>query len=117
MPGPHYAPDPPLEEATVLIANLRLGLVFVTAPCRIVYVTDDKDSFGFAYGTLPGHPDRGEEAFHVRRGTDGEVRFDIVAFSRPADVLVRLVAPVARLVQKHVTNDYLYGVQRYVAQR
>jgi uncharacterized protein (UPF0548 family) len=34
---------------------------------------------------LTGHPERGEEAFHVERSTDGEVTFGVVAFSRPAD--------------------------------
>jgi len=109
-------PAPVLQEGTVLIATLRLGLVFVTTPCRIVYVTDEKDSFGFAYGTLPGHPERGEEAFHVRRRANGEIRFDIAAFSRPADLLVRLGSPVAVLVQHRVTKGYLDGVRRYVAE-
>jgi len=109
-------PTPALREGTVLITTVRLGLVFVIAPCRIVYVTDEKDSFGFAYGTLPGHPERGEEAFHIRRRADGEIRFDIAAFSRPADLLVRLGSPVAVLVQHRVTEGYLDGVRRYVAE-
>ena len=37
-----------------------LGLL--RAPCRVVYVIDEPDVRGFAYGTLPGHPES-------RRGT------------------------------------------------
>lgn len=85
------------------------------APSEIVYVTDDADRFGFAYGTLPGHPERGEEAFHVMRSTDDEVSFGVIAFSRPADLLGHVGGPVARAVQNRVTNACLEGVRRYVA--
>ncbi len=108
-------PAPALEEGTDLIAVLRLGPAFVTTPCRIAYVTDEEDAFGFGYGTLPGHPERGEEAFHLRRGPGGEIRFEIVSFSRPADLLARLGSPVALVTQKWVTRRYLQGVRGYVA--
>ena len=108
---------PAITEGTVLLATVRIGPVSVTTPCRIVYVTDDEDSFGFAYGTLPGHPERGEEALHIRRGAGGEIRFDVVAFSRPADPLARLGGPVARVLQKRVTKGYLEGMRRYVSER
>jgi uncharacterized protein (UPF0548 family) len=108
---------PALREGAVVISTIRIGVVFVTAPCRIVYVTDEGDCFGFAYGTLPGHPECGEEAFHVRRGKGGEIRFDLVAFSRPAEALARLGSPVARIIQRRVTKGYLEGVRRYVRER
>jgi uncharacterized protein (UPF0548 family) len=69
-----------------------------------MYVTDDEDCVGFACGTLPRHPERGEEAFHVRRAADGEVTFDIVAFSRPADPLTQSGAPLGRAIQSRVTR-------------
>jgi len=102
---------PPLEPGTVLAVSMRTGPIWVTAPCRIVYVTDESDRFGFGYGTLPGHPERGEESFHVARKGNGSVTFDIVAFSRPADLLARLGAPITRKVQNDVTNRYLLGLR------
>ena len=51
---------------------------------------------GFAYGTLPGHPENGEEAFVVSMSPDQVVRFEIQAFSRPGGPLVRLVGPIGR---------------------
>ena len=62
--------EAPLECGTVVIATAKAGPLFVVAPCRIVYATLDTDRFGFAYGTLPGHPERGEEAFHVARSAE-----------------------------------------------
>ena len=77
-------------------------------------MTDEPQRFGFAYGTLPGHPEVGEEAFHVVLDDDATVSAEIVAFSRPGDLLTRLAGPVARGAQKAVTRRYLAGIQRYV---
>ena len=46
---------------------------------------DEPQSAGFGYGTLPGHPERGEEAFEVEMGADGRVFLTITAFSRHAN--------------------------------
>lgn len=86
---------------------LRLGPVRLRAPCRVVLVVDEPTVQGFAYGTLPGHPERGEELFQVRLSPGGDVHLDIVAFSRPARWFSRLGAPAARLVQARVTCRYL----------
>ncbi len=107
--------NPPLVTGTVVVVTFHLGPVHFVAPCRIVYVTDEADRFGFGYGTLPGHPERGEEAFHVRRDEAGVVTFGIVVFSCPGDWLTRIGSPIARAVQRRVTKGYLEGVRRYIA--
>jgi uncharacterized protein (UPF0548 family) len=108
-----YPAAAPVTVGTEVIATVRLGLAFIVASCRVVYVTAEPDRFGFAYGTLPGHPERGEEAFLVTRHGDGTVRFEIVAFSRPATVMARMGGPLSRLVQNRTTRLYLDGVRRY----
>lgn len=80
-------------------------------PCRVVYVIDEPERVGFAYGTLPGHPERGEEAFLLER-TGGSTTFTITAFSRPATIAARLGAPVARRVQDMMTERYLASLAR-----
>ena len=104
----------PLEVGTTVLVVVPLGPATVVAPCRIVAATDEPDRVGFAYGTLPGHPEAGEEAFHVVRAA-GRTRFEIVAFSRPADPMVRLVPPLARFVQARYTDRYVAGLRRFVA--
>ena len=71
------------------MAVLRLGRrrLAVSAPVRVVYVVDEPRRRGFAYGTLPGHPESGEEAFVVELQEDDEVTFTVTAFSRPASTL------------------------------
>jgi len=81
------------------------------APCRVVYVTDQPNRRGFAYGSLPGHAVSGEEMFGVRYDpADEGVYSEVVAFSRPATWWSRLGAPVLTLAQRVVTDRYLTAV-------
>ncbi len=84
-----------------------VGPVRVAIPCRVVRVVDEPATCGFAYGTLPGHPEQGEESFTIHHDRAGSVTLEIVAFSRPGRWWSRLGAPVARVVQRRVTNRYL----------
>jgi uncharacterized protein (UPF0548 family) len=87
-------------------AKLRMALWPFPIPARVVYVIDEPSRHGFAYGTLPGHPERGEEAFVVERLADGSVWLVIRAFSRPAGPLSWIGYPVARLLQALYTARY-----------
>jgi len=91
-------------ETVVLL--LRAGL-WAPAPCRVVYVIDEPGRVGFAYGTLPGHPECGEVSFMLLAESDGHVRFVIRSFSRPVDPLALIGAPLARLAQTRVTRRYI----------
>jgi uncharacterized protein (UPF0548 family) len=72
--------------------------------CRIVYVVDEEvpiKRFGFAYGTLAEHAESGEERFTIEwNREDDRVWYDILAFSRPRQMLARLGYPLSRLLQK-----------------
>lgn len=106
--------DASITAGTTLVASRNFGPVIIAAPCRVVYKTDEPTRFGFAYGTLPGHPEKGEEAFHVVLHRDGSVTAEIVAFSFPDDLLTRVASPVARQIQKAATRRYLEGIRNYV---
>jgi uncharacterized protein (UPF0548 family) len=99
-----------VEKGAVAVLRLGWSALGIDAPVRVVYVVDEERRSGFAYGTLPGHPERGEEAFVVELLGDGSVRFTISAFSRPASLLARLGGPVSRIVQSRVTNRYLRAI-------
>jgi uncharacterized protein (UPF0548 family) len=84
----------------------RLAGLYVTAAGRVVYLISEPERRGFAYGTLPRHPEQGEEAFElVRDGT--RIMFRITAFSRPRHPFARLGAPVSRMIQARTTRAYL----------
>ena len=100
------ADQPPRESNTVLVVT-KLGPLKVIAPCRVLWTVDGPDRAGFGYGTLPGHPESGEEAFLVERDGAGDVWAVVRAFSRPATWYSKLGSPVARMVQSKVTDGYL----------
>jgi uncharacterized protein (UPF0548 family) len=99
-------------EATTDVAAVGSEVVVhlgpLRAPCRVVYVVDDPDRRGFAYGTLPGHAETGEERFAVRYdpATD-EVFAEVTAFSRHATWWSRLGSPVTSVAQRVITDRYL----------
>jgi uncharacterized protein (UPF0548 family) len=96
----------------------RVGPLRVAAPCRVVGVVDEPGRrAGFAYGTLPGHPECGEEAFLAEAGGDGDVWFVVRAFSRAGVWWSKVGAPVARVVQRRVTDRYLRAGEALVHSR
>lgn len=99
-------------EGVVVVSFLGAGPVILRIPCRVVYVVDEPNRQGFGYGTLPGHPEIGEEAFTVRLTATGEVRANIRAFSRPGTLLTRAAGPVGRLAQSFFTTRYISSLRR-----
>jgi uncharacterized protein (UPF0548 family) len=98
---------PLLSAGDTVLLRIPLGPLRFTAPARVVYVVAESNRVGFAYGTLPGHPEDGEEAFVVDRMDDGSVWITITAFSRPASRWWWVVYPVLRVVQEYYTRRYL----------
>ncbi|HEX7349966.1 DUF1990 domain-containing protein, partial [Brachybacterium sp.] len=72
----------PLREGTEVHLRPGLGPLRLTAPCRVLWLVDEPDRQGFAYGTLPGHPESGIEQFTVTRTATGLVRFHLDVVSR-----------------------------------
>lgn|SRR5512140_348655 len=90
----------PIAEGEVAGVLLRTFGVWFLCSARIVYVINEPRRFGFAYGTLPGHAERGEERFLVEWLADDSVWYDLDAFSRPRYWLARLGYPLARRLQR-----------------
>jgi uncharacterized protein (UPF0548 family) len=100
-----------VDEGSVAVVRIGTRQVGLDAPVRVVvYVVDEPGRRGFAYGTLAGHPERGEEAFVVEMRDDESVVFAITAFSQPVTRLARLGGPVTRAAQSLVTERYLRAV-------
>src|SRR3712207_9182458 len=67
------ATGPAGEPGTVVVLTAGLPRLGYDIPCRVVWARTAGDERGFAYGTLPGHPESGEEAFLVRLEPGGSV--------------------------------------------
>ena len=109
--GLHIAADGPIAVGTNVAFSAPLPIGFIDGTCRIVLVVDEPNRYGFAYGTLPVHPERGEEAFVVSRDDPGNVRLDIDAVSRPVQPLARLVPPFADHLQNRAVRRYLAAMR------
>lgn len=104
---------PRTGDAVGVGAPLPGGVGCAVAVCRVVGTVDEEDRRGFAYGTLPLHPERGEEAFLLERSGD-LVGFRVVAFSRRRHWMARAGAPVTKAVQRATLRRYLAGLSAAV---
>lgn len=102
---------------TVVIIVNHLGFYSIN-PNRIVYTFDDVGDvsrFGFAYGTVEGHAESGEERFSVEfDSATGEVRYHILAFSRPRHPLAKLGYPYTRFLQRHFALASMEAMRKSV---
>jgi len=103
----------PLVEGTVAVLRLGVGVLAMRAPVRVVRVIDEPWRAGFVYGTLPGHPEQGEESFVVTHHSDNQVILTVKAFSRPSSRLARIGGPITRLVQSWITRRYLLSAAEH----
>ncbi|WP_175412091.1 DUF1990 family protein [Streptomyces sp. TRM64462] len=93
-------------EAVRAVPGVRLtvavgaGPVEYGVPCEVVWTAYEENRTGFAYGTLQGHPERGEESFVVDLRPDGSVWFTVTAFSRPARWYSRAAGPLVPVLQR-----------------
>lgn len=111
------ADSPTAVPGARVVSGFGVGPLRLNAPCEVVWVHEPSpdgvpQSAGFGYGTLPGHPARGEESFEVEINSQGEVRLRIRAFSRPANWFYAAGGMVTRAAQRLVTGRYIEGARR-----
>ena len=101
----------PAAPGQVVATLARVAGIWFLNPCRVVYAEES----AFAYGTLPGHVERGEERFAIRYDSVSEqVYYEITAFSRPAALLAQLGLPFARRTQKRFAASSGEALRRAV---
>lgn len=104
-----YPAAPPIRTGeNVAVVARWFHLYFVNA-CRIVDTIHEHlpmQRYGFSYGTLADHAERGEERFLVEwdRHSD-EVWYDLLAFSQPNQVAARIGYPFARRLQRRFAAE------------
>jgi len=86
---------------------------------RILYVVDEsteaRERYGFAYGTVPHHVERGEELFTVEwRHADDSVWYVVTAVSRPLHWLARLAHGYARRTQRRFAAEAVRHMRKVV---
>lgn len=112
-----YPAAPEMLVGTTVVMSLRVLMLYVIVADRIVAIIDEPDAFGFAYGTLATHAERGEESFIVRGPSSGELTFEIAAFSRPQSAVSWLLLPLVRRLQRRAVNAFFVGMQHALDDR
>ena len=111
----HGAEAQPSTGQVVATLTPYLGLWFLN-PCQVVYTEladDSANETAFAYGTLSGHVEAGEERFSVGFDpTTQEVVYEILAFSRPALLLSKIGYLWIRRVQKRFARSSAEALAR-----
>ena len=100
-----------MKSKTVAVLFKLFGIWWINS-ARIVYSIDEKDKFGFAYGTLQGHLEKGEELFLIERDQNGEIFYHIKAFSKPDYWFVWMVFPLARYFQRRFVKESMKIMQQ-----
>ena len=107
-----------LEQNAVVAVKARSGVLWSLSAARVIYLIDEEEPirrFGFAYGTLLDHVERGEERFLIEwNKKDDTVWYDILAFSQPRHPMVRAGFFYARMLQKRFARESL-AVMRSIA--
>ncbi|HEX7105666.1 MAG TPA: DUF1990 domain-containing protein [Acidothermaceae bacterium] len=99
--------DHPAREGVNVAIGQRLGPATVVLSCRVVWTLDEPDRNGFAYGSLVGHPEAGEEAFVAELEPDGAVRFRVYGFTAPGTVATAAARPLTRALARRALLRYL----------
>jgi uncharacterized protein (UPF0548 family) len=114
-----FWPSAPIAEGTTVAILAHLFGLWSLNAARIVYVVDEAEPvhrFGFAYGTLVEHVERGEERFTVERHReDDSVWYDVRAFSRPRHLLAIAAYPLGRRMQARFARDSLKAMLRHIS--
>ena len=103
-----------LKAGAVVVVMFRLFGIWWRNSAKIVYAFDEPDRFGFAYGTLPGHIEMGEEVFWIERDKAGIVSYHIKAFSKPRFWLAKIGYPIARFYQRKFAKESKTTMQKLV---
>jgi uncharacterized protein (UPF0548 family) len=114
-------PDAEIEVGTTVAALARHFGFWSLHPARIVFLVDDDDARtrrkGFAYGTLQGHGERGEETFIIERfHADDSVWYDLRSFSTPGQALTALGYPIARMLQRRFARESTLAMLKAVGE-
>lgn len=103
----------PIRLGETLALAIPVGPISVSATARIVEIIDEPDRYGFAYSTLPHHPEDGEESFIVTRHPNGELEMIVTAVWRGAAVANHVIPPLTRFLQNRAIGRYLEGTAMF----
>lgn len=108
---------PPLRADAEIAYSARVLGVWWIYGCRILHVVDEPQRFGFVYGTIGNHAERGEEQFLIELDDNGDVVYSLFALSRPGRWFAWLGMPIARAAQARFRRRSTATMKAFVTDR
>jgi uncharacterized protein (UPF0548 family) len=113
-------PSSPVAPGQTVLILARTWNLYSLSASRVVAMIDRDDGemqrWGFCYGTLQHHVEKGEERFTVEyHRRDSSVWYDILAFSRPKHPLAQLANPLSRAAQHRFARDSKAAMLRAIS--
>lgn len=102
-----YSNTKSIKEGTIVAVMIKILGLWCCNSAKIVYVIDQPNCFGFAYGTLLEHAEKGEEAFWISRDATGKITYHLKAFSKPKFWAAKLAYPLTRKYQRKFAKESL----------
>ena len=100
------------KEGDIVVMCAHIFGIWWLNAARILYVLDDEQNFGFAYGTLPNHVEKGEELFKISKDENDGIYYSLTAFSQPRYWALRWTYPLSRIFQKKFIQDSLSKMKK-----
>jgi uncharacterized protein (UPF0548 family) len=113
-----HAPEGPPRNGNLVAMQVWIAGFWWLNPCRVIYEIDEIlpiKRYGFGYGTLLDHAERGEERFLVEQDAVGNVWYDLASFSRPRQLFARVFYPLARHIQLKFGPDSMRAMRRFTS--
>ncbi len=94
---PHRRRSAKVRISPSALASLDSGRWQLAASLKsLTTIQARAEKFGYSFGTLPRHPEQGEERFELHCSTDNIVTFRITAFFRPNYLSAKFAWPYFR---------------------
>ena len=105
-----FPADAPVAVGETVCVVAGHGFCWSLNPCCIVYVLEESgaaiERYGFAFGTLPGHSEEGEERFTVEwHRADDSVWYELLSFARPHHILAKIGFPFVESLKRKFAED------------
>lgn len=110
----------PIKEGEIVATLIHhLGFWSIN-PCRIIYLIDEKgenlNRFGFAFGTLPEHSEKGEEQFIVEWNKDDDtVWYELYAFAKAENWMAKIGFLYVHYLQKRFAAESYQAMLKAVS--
>ncbi len=104
-----------LEAGNTVLVLFKLFGIWWSNSARIVYTLNEEHTYGFAYGTLTGHVESGEECFWIDKDAEDHVYYHIKAFSKPDFWAAKLAYPLARVYQRKFVRESMARMKKISA--